>query len=123
VRISIAAEESLEPQHVAVGLAPDDDGSDRGGLEQSHASQDECTHDTFAEIDLLDHQLTQPRRRDQQCIDVGGGDHVHERGRTGQSGEFPDERACTVLDELAVPEMLIVRLHPRCSGENHLQAR
>ena len=52
---------------------------------------------------------------------VAGGDHIHERSRTGQSGELPDERACMVVDEFAVAEMLIVRLHPRRSGEDYLQ--
>ena len=56
MRMTVATEEVLEPEHVAVAGAPDDHGTAAAGLDQPDATQDQGAHDALAEVGLGDQQ-------------------------------------------------------------------
>ncbi|MEI9899751.1 MAG: hypothetical protein WDN31_05935 [Hyphomicrobium sp.] len=76
VGMAVAREKALEPQHVAVFGAADDNGAAAATFKKAHAAQDERTHDPLAELGLGDEQGTQPRGRNDAGLDRSAGDGV-----------------------------------------------
>ena len=52
MRMTVAGEEVLQPQHVAVVGPADDDRAAGAGFQQAHAAQDQRAHDALAELGL-----------------------------------------------------------------------
>jgi hypothetical protein len=50
--VAVAAEETLEPKHIAVSRAADDDRSAGSRLEQPNATQYQGAHDPLAQLRL-----------------------------------------------------------------------
>ena len=81
MRVTVAGEEVLEPQHIAVVGPADDDRTARTGFQEAHAAQDQRAHDALAELGLGDEQRAQLRRRDDDDVDRLARDGV-DQGRT-----------------------------------------
>ena len=60
MRVPIALEKALQPQHIAILRASDDHGATGSAPQQTHAAQNQGAHDPFAEFRLLDKELAQP---------------------------------------------------------------
>ena len=103
VRMAAAGEEALQAQHVDAVLAADDDRSARAAFQKSHAAQDERAHDALAEGCLLDHQVSQSPRGNDERLDRLDGLGGHERGRFGELRQFADETAWAMDDDRLVP--------------------
>ena len=68
MRMTVAAEKTFQPQHVAIVGAADDDRAAGAGFEQADAAQDQRAHDPFAELGFRNQQRAEPvRRNDQAC--------------------------------------------------------
>ena len=64
MRMTVATQEVLEPQRVAVAGATHDHGTAAAGLDQPHPTQDQGAHDALAEVSLGDQQGAQPVGRE-----------------------------------------------------------
>ena len=56
LRLTVAAQEDLQSQHVAVVGMADDDRAAGAGFQKTDAADDQRTHDPFAELGLGNHQ-------------------------------------------------------------------
>ncbi len=104
VRMAVAGQETLQPQHVAVLGAADDHRPAGPGLDQADAAQDQGAHDALAELGLGDEQRPQPLGRDDQgfhrALRVG----IDQRRPARQLRQLAHERAGPVGDDqLAAP--------------------
>ena len=81
MRMAVAGEEALQPQHVAVVGPADDDRAAGAGFQQAHAAQDQRAHDALAELGLGNEQGAQLRRRNDDDLDRLACDGV-DQGRT-----------------------------------------
>ena len=92
--MAVAGQEILQPQHVGVVGAADDDRPAGAALEQADAAQDQRAHDPLAEFGLLDQQIAQPRRRNDQRFDgLHCATAVDQRGPAGQLRQLAHEGA------------------------------
>src|SRR5262249_26053741 len=88
------------------------------GLEQADTPQDQRPHDPLAELGLLDQEIAEPTRRDDDRGAVGAGDAVHECGPPGELRELAHERARAVDDDrprraarIALPDLDLALEH------------
>ena len=99
VRVAIAAQEVLQPEHIAaVGIA-DDEGSAGPRLDQPHAAQDQGTHDPLAELGFRHQQRAQAFGCDDERFDRTLRDRVHKRRPARQLGQLPHECARPMGDD------------------------
>ena len=75
----------------------------RAAFQETHAAQDERPHDALAEAGLLDHQVAQSSRGDDERLDRLDGLGGHERGPFGELRQLASEAAGTVNDDRLVP--------------------
>ena len=68
VRMPVAGEEPFEAKNIAVIGAADDHRPAGTHIEQPHTAQDQSAHDALAQLGLFDHQITQPRRRNDESV-------------------------------------------------------
>ena len=96
MRLTVAAQKNLQPQHVAIVGAADDDRAAGAGFQQPDAADDQRAHDPLAELGFGDQQGAQPVRRDDQRLHrlLRGG--VRQRRPSGQLRQFAYEFAGTV---------------------------
>jgi hypothetical protein len=66
--MTVAAEKTFQPKHIAVLGATKDDWSADPSLQDSDAAQDQSAHDTLAKFGFRNHQCAQPLRRDNECF-------------------------------------------------------
>ena len=64
LRMTVAAQKALQPQHVAIVGAADDDRAAGAGLQQPDAAEDQRPHDALAELGFGNQQGAQPVRRE-----------------------------------------------------------
>ena len=81
MRIAVAGEKALKPDHVRGARRADQHGAGRAALEQGHPPKDERPHDALAEIGFGDQERTQAFGRDQQRLDVALRRSVDKRAR------------------------------------------
>ncbi len=98
VRMSAPAEEVLEPQHVAVIGAADDD-RPGPGLDQTDAAEDQRAHDLLAEFRLRHQQRAELLRRNDERLDRSLGVGVDQGRAAGELGHLAHERAGAVGDD------------------------
>ena len=67
--MTVAAEKTLKPQHIAVLGAADDDRSACSRLQDGDAAQDQRAHDALAKLGFRNHQRPQPLRRNDERLD------------------------------------------------------
>ncbi len=109
MRMTIAAEEAFEPEHVAVLGPTDDHRSAAAGLDQADAPQDKRAHDALAELRLRDQERTQAIRCDDQGLDRALRVRVDQRGPAGELRQLAHERARLVGDDqLAAAELAVL---------------
>jgi hypothetical protein len=99
MRMTVAAQKTLQPQHVAILGPADDDRSAGAGFEQAHAAQDQCAHDALAEIGLRDKQRAQPVRLDDQRLHGFLGRGVDQPRPSGHLRQFAHELAGPMRDD------------------------
>jgi hypothetical protein len=56
VGVTVAAEKTFKPQHVAILGPAENDRSAYSGFQDSHAAQDQGAHDALAKLSFRDHQ-------------------------------------------------------------------
>src|SRR5262245_44331929 len=109
MRVAIAAEETLEPQHITVLRAANDHWSPGSGLEQPDAAQDERAHDALAELGLRNQQCAQTLGRDDQGLDRLPRTRIDQRRPSGELRELAHERARAMGDDrLAAAELAVL---------------
>ena len=94
----IAAEKVIQPKHVAVIGAADDNRSSRPGFEEADAAQDQGAHDPLAELRLRNDQRPQPVRRNDQRFDRLARIGIHQRRSARQLRQFAEECAGALGD-------------------------
>ena len=67
--MAVARQEALEPQHVGIVGAADDDRAAGPGFDQADPAQDQRPHDALAELGLADKQRPQPLGRQDEGAD------------------------------------------------------
>ena len=99
MRMAVAAQKPLQPQHVAVLGAADDHRPAGPGLEQADPAQDQGAHDPLAELRLRHQQCPQPLRPDDQRLHRPLRVGVHQRRPPRQLGELTGELARAMGDD------------------------
>ena len=123
LRMAVAAQKDLQPQHVAIVGATDDDRAAGAGLQQPDAAEDQGAHDALAELGLGNQQGAQPVRRDDQGLHrVLRGD-VHQRRPSGQLRELAYEFAGPMADNAEALAGFIDMGHVDPARQNDHQAR
>ena len=69
MRMTVATEKTLQPEHIGIVGAANDDRTAGPDFEQADAPKDQSTHDPFAKFGFGNQQCTQPLRRDDQGLD------------------------------------------------------
>ena len=64
MRMTVATQKALKPEHVGVVGAADDDRTADPGLEQADAPEDQSAHDAFAKLGFGNQQRPQSLRRE-----------------------------------------------------------
>ena len=77
--MTVAAEKTLQPQHITVLGATKDNRSADPSLQESDAAQDQSAHDALAKLGFRNHQRAQPLWRYDKCLDRPLRYRVHER--------------------------------------------
>ena len=103
MRLAVAGEEALQPQHVGAAGVSDDDRAARAALQQPDAAQDQRAHDALAELGLLHHQVAQPLRADDQRLDRLERLGIDQRGAGRELRQLADELARPVRDDGLAP--------------------
>ena len=104
-RRAVAREKALEPQHVGIFGAADDDRPADAILQHLRAAQDQRAHQPFAKLGFGDQQSAHAVRREDQRLDGFAGDGIAERRPAGELRQFAEERAraeCVKMLALAV---------------------
>ena len=96
MRMTVATEKALKPEHIGVVGTADDDRTADPGLEQADAPEDQSPHDPFAKLGFGNQQCPQPIRRDDQGLDRLLCNCVHQCGAARQLGQFAHELARAV---------------------------
>jgi hypothetical protein len=99
VRMAIAPQKILQPQHVQRTGRSDQDGTALSLFEQAHAPEDQGAHDALAQRGFLHQHIAQPGPRHQQRLHIGGGDGIHQRGTLGKLGQFAQEISRPMPDD------------------------
>ena len=92
-RRAVAREKALEPQHVGVFGAADDDGPADAILQHLRAAQDQRAHQPFAKLRFGDQQSPHAIWRENQRLYGFAGDGIAERRPAGELGQLAEERA------------------------------
>ena len=90
--MAVAGEKSVQPQHVAIVGAADDDRPAGARLDQPDAAQDQGAHDPLAELGFRDQQRAQPVRRDDQSLDRSVRVGIDQDGPARELSELAHER-------------------------------
>ena len=99
VRIAVAGEESLQPDHAARIRRADQHRAADAALDQADPAQDQRAHDALAEIGFLDQQRAQALRRDQQRFDVAFRAAIDQRDAAGELAELSEELSRPLIDD------------------------
>lgn len=99
VRPGVAAEEGLEPHHVARALAADEDRPAGAALDQRGAAEEEGVRDLLAELRRLDHQSPHSVGRHEDGLDVADRMAVDQRRLAGELPDLGEELARPLLDD------------------------
>ena len=94
----VAAEKILQPKHIAVIGAADDDWSAGSGFEQADTAQYQSPHDPLTELRLGNHQRPQPFRWNDQRLDRLAGVGIDQCRPAGQLCEFAQKRTGALGD-------------------------
>ena len=107
IGMAVARQEALEPQHVGIVGAADDDRAAGPGFDQADPAQDQGPHDALADFGLADKQRPQPLGRQDEGADLGHGLGVDQGGPAGQLGELAEEGAGPIRDDpFAMAELI-----------------
>ena len=110
VRLTVARQESRQPEHAGVAGGADDQRARETALQQTDAAQDERAHDALAELGLHDENVAQALRRDHDRLDRLHRMRVHQRRPAGELVQLAHERPGTVRDDrLLVAEHAALR--------------
>ena len=123
LRLTVTAQKDLQPQHVAIVGAADDDRAAGAGLQQPDAADDQGPHDALAELGFGNQQGAQPVRRDDQGLHRLLRGDVCQRRPSGQLRELTYEFAGTVADNADALAGFIDMGHVDPAGQNDHQAR
>src|SRR6516162_2176531 len=105
--MTIAAEKTLQPQHVTILGATKDDRSTDPSLQDSDTAKDQSAHDALTEFGFRNHQRAQPLSRDNQCFYRILRDRVYERRTARQQRQFAQKVPDAVDDDrLVIIEMV-----------------
>ena len=99
VRMSVAIEKALQPQHIGIVGAADDDRAAPAAPQQRDAAQYQGPHDPLAEFGFLDEQIAQAALRNHQDFDRSSRHAIDQRRSARQLGEFSHERARPVAHD------------------------
>ena len=106
MRVAVARQEILEPEHVGVVGAADDHRAAAAALDQPDAAQDQRAHDPLAKLGLGDQQRAEPLGRDDQRLDRSPGMAVDQRRAPRQLAKLAHEAADAVGDDRFAPAKL-----------------
>jgi len=99
MRIAVAAEKALQPDHIRRSRGPDQHRAARAGLDQADATQDEGAHDALAQLGFGDQQRANLVGRDQQGLDFAFR-HAIDQGRAvGELTDLGHELAWPLLGD------------------------
>ncbi len=98
MRMTVAAQKALKPQHVAILSVAKDDRSACAGFQDRDAAQNQRAHDAFAKFGFADHQRAQSLRRNDERVYGLLRNSIGQRRAAGQLREFPHEITGTVDD-------------------------
>lgn len=108
VRIAVAIEEALEPQHVRIVGAADNDRATDAGLKHFGAAQDQGSHDPLAEFGLGDQQCAHLLRIKEQRLARPARHRVRERRPTGELRSLTENAAGPEAgNELALAQSVV----------------
>jgi hypothetical protein len=108
VRMSVAPEEVLESENVALMGVADDHRATGALFDQADAPENQGAHDPLTELGLGDQQRSQPFRRNDQTLNRSLGVRIYQRRTTRELGQLAHERAGAVRDNvLAAAEMIV----------------
>ena len=124
MRVPIAPEKALQPQHIAVTGAADDHRSAGAGLEKVDATQDERAHDALAQVGFAHHDVAQAVRRYDEGLDRALGAGVDQRRAAGELRQLAHERALAVRDDRPAAGEFVPLRYDDLAGEDddHAQA-
>ena len=100
VRMAVAGQKILQPQHIGVARRTDDDGPGLSRLQKPDPAQDQRTHQALAQLGFLHHHIAQPARRHHHRLHRLDRDAVHQRGAVGQLRQLAREIAGAMLDHI-----------------------
>ena len=117
MRMAVAAEKTLQPQHVGILGAADNDRTAGADLEQTHAAQNQRPHDALAKLGFRDQQCAKPVRRNDNAVYRLKRGRVRKRRPTRHLRQFAQELAGPMgHDFVTVPQTVV-------SGDFDLAAR
>ncbi len=101
VGMAVAAQEVLQPQHVAAARVADNDRAAATGLDQPNAAQNEGAHDALAKLGFRDQERTQPVGRNDKRVHLVFGNGVDQSRAPGKLRQLAHERAGPMRDDQA----------------------
>jgi len=108
MRVSVATKKSHKPKHIAVLIATNDDWSAGSRFEQTDATENESTHDSFAELRLRYKHRPETVRWDNQGLYRSLRVSVDQRWPSRQLSQFAHEISGTMRDDCRALSRLVV---------------
>jgi hypothetical protein len=99
MRMAVAAQKALQPQHVGMPGSSDDHRAAGAGFEEADAAQDQRAHDALAEFRLGDQQRAQSIGLDDQRLDGPARNGVDQGRPAGKLRELAQEGAGSMGDD------------------------
>jgi hypothetical protein len=116
VRLAVASQKVLQPQHIGTVQVADQYGSAASGVDMGHAAQDQRPDDPLAKLGFGDDQRVKPIGRDEERFDLViirfGVDH---RDAGGELSDLAGELSRSVADDLRPASQSVTRDHRQCA--------
>ena len=92
MRMTVAGQEAVEPQHIAIASRANDDGPGEPSLDEPDAAQDQGTHDALAKLGLGDQKRPETLGSNHQGFDRPENVGIHQRRPAGQLSQLTHKR-------------------------------